>query len=57
MLIPKLANIIESKRLKTYKMTRVTLFEAYFGQKPNADLTNIVTSPSINNLSYHKLKN
>ena len=52
----RLANIIENIRLIPNKTTKTTPFEAHFGRKPNTELSNIVTKPSLNNLSYKKLK-
>ena len=52
----RLANIIENIRLIHNKTTKTTPFEAHYGRKPNTELSNIVTKPSLNNLSYKKLK-
>ena len=52
----RIANIIENIRLIPNKTTNTTPFEAHFGRKPNTELSNSVTKPSLNNLSYKKLK-
>ena len=52
----RLANIIENIRLIPNRTTKITPFEAHFGRKPNTALSNMLTKPSIKNLSYHKLK-
>ena len=52
----RLASIIENIRPIPNKTTRTTPFEAHFGRKPNTKLSNIVTKPSLNNLSYKKVK-
>ena len=52
----RLASIIENIRLIPNKTTKTTPFEAHFGRKPNTELSNIVTKPSLDNLSYKKLK-
>ena len=52
-----IASIIENIRLIPNKTTKVTPFEAHFGRKPNTELSNMLTKPSIKNLSYNKLKN
>ena len=51
----RLANIIENIGLIPNKTTKTTPFEAHFFRKPNTELSNIVTKPSPNNLSYAKL--
>ena len=50
-----IASIIENIRLIPNKTTKVTPFEAHFGRKPNTELSNMLTKPSIKNLSYKKL--
>ena len=52
----RLASIIENIRLIPNKTTRTTPFKAHFGRKPNTEISNIVTKPSLSNLSYKKLK-
>ena len=52
----RLASIFKNIRLKPNKTTKTTPFEADFGSKPNTELSNIVTKPSLDNLSYKKLK-
>ena len=52
----RLASIIENIRLIPNKTTRTTPFEAHFGRKLNIELSNIVTKPSLVNLSNTKLK-
>ena len=51
----RIASIIENIRLIPNKTTKVTPFEAHFGRKPNTKLSNMLTKPSIKNLSYKKL--
>ena len=51
----RIASIIENIRLIPNKTTKVTPFEAHFGRKPNTELSNMLTKPSIKNLSYKKL--
>ena len=52
----RIASVIENRRLIPNKTTKVTPFEAHFGRNPNTELTNMLTKPSIRNLSYIKLK-
>ena len=52
----RLANIIENIRLIPNRTTKITPFEAHFGRNSNTALSNMLTKPSIKNLSYHKLK-
>ena len=47
----RLANIIENIRLIPNRTTKITPFEAHFGRKPNTALSNMLTKPSIKNLS------
>ena len=51
----RIASIIENIRLIPNKTTKVIPFEAHFGRKPNTELSNMLTKPSIKNLSYKKL--
>ena len=51
------ANIIQSIRLIPNTVTKITPFEAHFDRKLNTALSNIVTKPSKNNLSYNNFKN
>ena len=51
----RIASVIETIRLIPNKTTKVTPFEAHFGRKPNTELSNMLTKPSIKNLSYEKL--
>ena len=51
----RIASIIENVRLIPNKTTKVTPFESHFGRKPNTELSNMLTKPSIKNLSYKKL--
>ena len=51
------ANIIQSIRLIPNRVTKITPFEAHFGRKPNTALSNIITKPNKNNLSYNHIKN
>ena len=50
------SNIIQSIRLIPNRITKVTPFEAHFGRKPNTALSNIVTKPNKQNLSYKQIK-
>ena len=52
-----ISNIIQNIRLIPNRITKITPLEAQFGRKPNTALSNIVTKPSKNNLSYNKIKN
>ena len=52
----RLARIIKNIRLIPNKTTKTTPFEAHSGRKPNTELSNVVTKPSLDNLSYKKLK-
>ena len=51
------ANIIQSIRLIPNRITKNAPSEAHFGRKPNTALSNIVTKPSEQNLSYKQKKN
>ena len=48
--------IIESIRLIPNRVTKITPFQAHFCWPPNTELSNIVTKPNKNNLSYNKMK-
>ena len=52
-----IANIIQSIRLIPNRITKIAPFEAHFGRKPNTALSNIVTKPNKQNLSYKHIKN
>ena len=52
----RVANIIENIRLIPNATTKISPFEAYFGRKPNTEISNIITKPSHKNLSYKKLR-
>ena len=51
------SNIIQSIRLIPNRITKIRPFEKHFGRKPNAALSNIVTKPNQQNLSYKQIKN
>ena len=51
------SNIIQNIRLIPNRITKITPFEAHFGRKPNTALSNIVTKPNKQNLSYKRIKN
>ena len=51
----RIASVIEKIRLIPNKTAKVNPFEAHFGRKPNTELSNMLTKPSIKNLSYKKL--
>ena len=50
------SNIIQNIRLIPNRITKITPFEAHIGRKPNTALSNIVTKPNKQNLSYKKIK-
>ena len=50
------SNIIQNIRLIPNRITKITPFEAHFGRKPNTALSDIVTKPNKQNLSYKKIK-
>ena len=52
----KISAIIESIRLIPNRVTKITAFEAHFGRPPNTEISNIVTKPKKNNLTYNKIK-
>ena len=52
----RIASVIEQNRLIPNKTTKVTPLEAHFGRKPNTELSNMQTKPSIKILSNKKLK-
>ena len=51
----KISAIIELIRLRPNRVTKKTPFEAHFGRPPNTKLSNILTKPNKNNLSYNKI--
>ena len=50
-------NIIQSIRLIPNRITTIAPFDAHFGRKPDTALSNIVTKPSKQNLSYKQIIN
>ena len=52
----KISAIIESIRLIPNRVTKITPFEAHFGRPPNTELSNMLTKPNKNNLSYDQFK-
>ena len=52
----KISAIIESTKLIPNRVTKITPFEAHFGRPPNTEISNIVTKPNKNNLTYNKIK-
>ena len=52
----KISAIIESIKLIPNRVTKITPFEAHFGRPPNTEISNIVTKPNKNNLTYNKIK-
>ena len=52
-----IANIIQSLRLIPNRITKLAPSEAHFVRKPNTALSNIVTKPNKQNLSYKQIKN
>ena len=49
------AKIIESIRLIPNATTKIKPFVAHFGRPPNTELSNMITKPSIKNLSYKQI--
>ena len=56
-LASNISAIIENVKLISNTTTKITLFEAHFGRKPNTQTSNIVTHPNTNNLTYNNIKN
>ena len=52
-----IAIIIQSIRLIPNRITKIAPFEAHFGRKQNTALSNIVTKPNKQHLSYKQIKN
>ena len=52
----KISAIIESIKLIPNRVTKITPFEAHFGRPPNTEISNIVTKPNKNNLTYNKIQ-
>ena len=52
----RLANIIENIRLIPNATTEISPFEAHLGQKPNTEISNIVSKPSHKSSTYNKLR-
>ena len=52
----RVANIIENIGLIPNATTKISPFEAHSGSKDNKEVSNIVTKPSHNNLTYKKLR-
>ena len=50
------SNIIQNIRLIPNRLTKITPFEAHFGRKPSTALSNIVTKPNKQSLSYKNIK-
>ena len=48
----KISAIIESIKLIPNRVTKITPLEAHFGRPPNTEISNIVTKPNKNNLTY-----
>ena len=53
----RVANNIENIGLIPNSTTKITPFEAHFGQKPNTEISNITTKPSKHDLTYKNLTN
>ena len=47
---------MENIKLIPNTTTKITLFEAHFGRKPNTQTSNIVTHPNKENLTYNNIK-
>ena len=52
----KISGIIEAIKLIPNRVTKITPFKAHFGRPPNSEISNIVTKPNKNNLTYNKIK-
>ena len=53
----KIAEIIQEIKLIPNTTTKIASYTAHFGRKINTQLSNIITKPSHNNLSYKNIKN
>ena len=56
-LADKIAEIIQEIKLIKNTTTKIAPYTAHFGRKINTQLSNIITKPSHNNLSYKNIKN
>ena len=52
----KISEIIESIRLIANRVTKTPPFQAHFGRPKNTELSNLLTNPNTNNLSYNNIK-
>ena len=52
----KISAIIESIKLIPNRVTKITPFEAHFSRPPNTEISNKVTKPNKNNITYNKIK-
>ena len=52
----KISEIIESIRLIPNRVTKIPPFEAHFGRPKNTELSNLLTNPYTNNLTYNRIK-
>ena len=50
------AEIIKTLRITPHSVTKISLFEAHMGRKPNTPTSNIATSSSPNNLTWESAK-
>ena len=55
-LAEKISEIIESIKLIPNWVTKIPPFEAHFGRSINTELSNLLTHPTSNNLSYIRIK-
>ena len=56
-LADKVAEIIQEIKLIPNTTTKIAPYTAHFGRKINTQLSNIITKPSENNLTYNNIKN
>ena len=52
----RISEKIESIRLIPHSVTKIPPFEAHFGRPKNTELSNLLTNPNSNNLSYNNIK-
>ena len=52
----KISEIIESIRLIPNRVTKIPAFEAHLGRPKNTELSNLLTNPNTNNLTYSNIK-
>ena len=52
----KITEIIESIRLIPNRVTKIPPFQAHFGRPKNTEISDILTTPNTDNLSYNNIK-